>query len=42
MSIICIVLVASIMCDAMEAIERRANDRRNRYKLNRARQYKFN
>ena len=40
MSVICIVLVASILSDAWEAIERRIAQ--PRVKLCRARQYKFN
>ena len=42
MSVICIVLVASILCDAMEAIEKRMKDARYPRAFNRARQYKFN
>ena len=42
MSVICIVLVASILSDAWEAIERRINERYARVKFYRPRQYKFN
>lgn len=41
MGVISIVLVASILCDLMEAIERRVNERRSRINVHRVRRYKF-
>lgn len=42
MSVICIVLVASILADAWDAIEKWIAQYYPRVKFNRARQFKFN